>query len=80
MKLVQHLKDRGMNPKLYVISYSYSGSIITFYLYNLTGQIVGYQRYKPLSTYKKTNDPKSARYYTYLPRDVDGVFGLELLD
>ncbi len=80
MKLVKHLKDRGMNPDLYNYSKSYSGNVVTFYLWNLSGQLVGYQQYKPLKTAKKQNNPKSARYFTYLPSGVDGCFGLELLD
>lgn len=80
MKLVQHLKDRGMNPDLYNYSKSYSANAITFYLWNLSGQLVGYQQYRPLKIIKKQNNPKSARYFTYLPSGVDGCFGLELLD
>lgn len=54
---------------------------VTFYLYNLSGQIVGYQRYRPdVSTKKINNDEGESRYYTYLPSGVDGVFGLEQLN
>ncbi len=80
MKLVKHLEERGMNPKLYNLQKSYSASAITFYLWNLSGQLVGYQQYRPNKTEKKTNNPKLSRYFTYLKRDMDGVFGLELLD
>ncbi len=80
MKLVKHLEERGMNPKLYNLQKSYSASVITFYLWNLSGQLVGYQQYRPNKTEKKNNSPKMSRYFTYLKRDMDGVFGLELLD
>lgn len=79
MKLVKHLEDRGMNPKLYNFSKSYSASTITFYLWNLSGQLVGYQQYRPNKVDKKVNNPKLSRYFTKL-KEKDGVFGLELLD
>lgn len=81
MKLKKHLQERGMNPDLYKVSYSYSASKITFYLYNLTGQIVGYQIYRPLAKQKKIrNDPRYGKYYTYCPKQTIAVFGLECLD
>ena len=46
-------------------------------LFNLSGQMVGYQVYRPWSTDKKCNDPKTGRYYTYATEGVDAVFGLE---
>ena len=80
MKLIKHLEDRGMNPKLYSFSKSYSASTITFYLWNLSGRLVGYQQYRPNKFDKKVNNPKLSRYFTYLPKDTDGMFGLELLN
>lgn len=80
MKLIEHLKERGMNPKLYKFSRSYSAATITFFLYNLSGQLVGYQQYRPKVLDKKINNIKLGRYYTYLPREVDGGFGLEQLN
>ncbi len=80
MKLVAHLKERGMNPKLYSYSKSYSASCVTFFLYNLTGQIVGYHQYRPLKTEKKVNNSKTGRYFTFLPKKTNGLFGIELLD
>ena len=80
MKLKAHLKERGVNPSLYNLVVNYKTNRITFLLYNLSGQVVGYQQYSPLIKEKKVNHPKKARYFTYLPRMVDGVFGLELLD
>jgi DNA primase len=80
MKLIKHLKERGVNPRLYNMVLNYNTSRVTFYLYNFSGQVVGYQQYSPAIKEKKVNHPKKARYYTYLPRMVDGVFGLEQLD
>lgn len=80
MDLIQHLKDRGMNPSLYQVHYDNEQNIVTFYLYNFSGIIVGYQQYRPDKVEKKVNDPKEGRYFTYLPRQVDGLFGLEVLN
>jgi DNA primase len=79
--LRKHLIERGMDPSKYPISYDNEEGIITFMLYNGTGSIVGYQQYRPSQPSKqKKNDPKSGRYYTYLPKDTDGVFGLDVLN
>lgn len=81
MRLKHHLKERGMNPDLYKPAYGYSAGKVTFYLYNLTGQLVGYQHYRPMAGKKRQrNDPKFGRYFTYCPAQTIAVFGLECLD
>lgn len=50
--------------------------VAVFYLWNLSGQLVGYQQYRPESNKKKHNDPKEGRYFTYT-KDNIGVWGLE---
>jgi len=76
-----HLISRGMDPSRYPISYDPEEGIITFLLFNYNGGIVGYQQYRPDQASKqKKNDPKTGRYFTYLPKDTDGVFGLDVLD
>lgn len=78
--LITHLKSRGMDPYRYSMAIDEVNRVVTFYLHNGTGDLVGYQIYRPDSTDKKNNDPKLGRYYTYLPKQVDGVFGLEQLN
>lgn len=78
--MITHLQSRGMDTSLYQFGFDDEERKATFYLYNLSGQIVGYQRYSPDLDKKKNNDPKDCRYYTYLPEGRDGVFGLELLN
>ena len=76
-----HLISRGMDPSRYPISYDPEEGIITFLLFNYNGGLVGYQQYRPDQPSKqKKNDPKTGRYFTYLPKDTDGVFGLDVLD
>lgn len=80
-ELINHLKDRGMDPSKYPIGFDTKEGVITWFLHNGTGDIVGYQQYRPaVDEKKKKNDPKSGRYYTHLPREVDGVFGWEQID
>lgn len=68
-----------MEPKLYRHSKCYSTNKVTFFLYNLSGQIVGYQHYRPDKDKARSNHPQYARYYTLVRKGVIGVFGLELL-
>lgn len=75
-ELFQHLIDRGMNPDLYTVCYDSQERVITFYLHNLSEQLVGYQQYRPDQLSKRENDPKMGRYFTYLKEGKDGVFGL----
>lgn len=52
----------------------------TFLLYNLTGQLVGYQQHRPdADKSPKKLGPKHARYFTYRKQPTHGVFGLESL-
>ena len=78
--LEKHLIDRNMNPSLYSVGFDLEEGIVTFFLYNFSGQIIGYQKYNPNATKEKRNHPKEGRYYTYLPKKTDGVFGLEVLN
>lgn len=73
--LVKHLEDRGMDTSLY--RFFVGDEVVTFLLYNPTGKPVGYLQYRPHADKKAKNDPRSGRYFTYLPREVDGLFGLE---
>lgn len=78
--LKDHLLERNMDPSLYRVNYDTENGVITFFLYNLSGQLVGYQKYNPSATKQKNNHPTECRYYTYLPKHTDGVFGLDILN
>ena len=79
--LKSHLRDRGMEPNLYgSIHYDSVAWLVTFYLHNGAGEVVGYQQYNPREQSKKLNDPALSRYFTYLPKGKSGVFGVEQLD
>lgn len=53
--------------------------VATFYLYNLSGQIVGYQQYRPLGEKKPNNNPKEGKYFTYHKSPTVAVWGVESL-
>lgn len=85
--LTDHLKGRGIDPnKTRVIMDEDTGDSY-FFLYNLSGQMVGYQKYNP--DYEKTgqsnlSDPRMAKYFTWVSEEGYGkkiaVWGLESLD
>lgn len=80
-----HLKERGIDPEQTRVIID--GDDTYFFLYNLSGQMVGYQKYNP--KYQKTgqsnlSDPRMAKYFTWVS-DEDkfkkiAVWGLESVD
>ena len=77
--IIEHLKSRGMDPNKFHVLFDGDMTRATFLLYNLSGQIVGYQRYNPLGTKKRNNDLDN-RYYCYFPRATVAVWGLEYVN
>lgn len=80
MNMYQHLQDRHLNTHLYngVLVYD---DVVVFFLWNLSGQLCGYQQYNPNATKEKRNHPREGRYYTSLHGDKYekplAVWGLE---
>lgn len=75
MDVIEHLKSRHCDLELHK---PYIGDeCASFMLYNLSGQITGYQQYRPLSTKQKSNNPKESRYFTYSPKNSISLFGFE---
>jgi hypothetical protein len=78
--LVAHLKDR------YFDLHRYSGVTVdeqevTLPLWNLSGQMVGYQVYNPSKPKKQVGgDPRSTKYFTYVTPGQNGVWGLETVN
>lgn len=84
--MTAHLKSRGIDASKtrYVLDED-SGDTF-FFLYNLSGQMVGYQKYNPLYDKKgqdarKMEDPKKTKYYNWVGDEPEGkkiaVWGLE---
>lgn len=53
--------------------------VATFLLYNLSGQLVGYQQYRPEGVKTPSNHPKLGKYFTYKKQPTLGVWGVESL-
>lgn len=51
----------------------------TFLLWNLSGQLVGFQQYRPFQSLKNTNNPREARYFTIRRTGTVAVWGCEYL-
>lgn len=69
----------------YLDTSKYSGvavhnNVYTFPLWNLSGQMLGYQQYRPDADKTRKANPKEMRYYTYLPKTTNTAWGLETLD
>jgi len=69
-----------MHRDLDVSKYSGVVAVYTFPLWNLMGQMVGYQQYRPDADKERKLNPKDMRYYTYLPSNTNTAWGLETLN
>lgn len=82
MDMNEHLLDRNFQLSLYP-NVAVTEDVVTFPLYNLSGQMVGYQTYNPSLPKLHIDDPKLARYYTYVTKPTASknselaVWGLE---
>ncbi len=85
--IISHLKDRGIDTDKTRFVIDEKTQDVFFYLYNLSGQLVGYQKYNP--NYEKTgqsnlDDPRMAKYFTWVTDEgkgkMIGVWGLETTD
>ena len=86
MDIVEHLKTRGVdvNGSYGDVRISVPANTATFYLWNASGQLVGYQKYNPGGDKNCRNDPVSSKYYNRLSHQEDavavGVWGLQYFD
>ena len=83
MDIAKHLQARGLDISLYSWV-SIFDDVALFWLWNLSGQLVGYQQYRPEADKQAKNDPRDGRYYTSIHGDKYSkplaVWGLESLD
>lgn len=75
--LSTHLKERRcLDPFV-----TFNDKSANFPLYNLAGQLVGFQRYTPgLPKQQKKSSPEDLKYFTYTPSNKVTAYGLHLLD
>lgn len=62
----QHIIERNTNPDEHYCHLSEEDRCATFLLWNLSGQLVGYQRYNPDKDKKKANEEEESRYYSFV--------------
>lgn len=74
MDVEAHLRERGLDPNLYTVSWD--DETACFALWNLSGQWCGYQQYRPFAPKTTRNDPRNGRYFTWA-KDRLAVWGLE---
>ena len=60
--LKEHLKSRHLDLELHRPVLDEAEGVVTFYLWNLSGQLVGYQQYRPSGEKKPQNNPKQGKY------------------
>lgn len=82
-----HLRKRGVDPDKIQVVIDKSNNLATFFLYNLSGQLVGYQRYNPAGdkTHGAHGNTLAKRYFTWITKESPkvskiAVWGLEYLD
>lgn len=77
MTVEENLRSRHLDIKLHRPIIDEVEGIATFFLWNFSGQLIGYQQYRPFVLEKKTNDPKASRYFTLSKQPTIVVWGLE---
>lgn len=76
-KILQHLSSRYLQAP----TISTTEDAVVFPLWNLSGQLVGYQQYRPFAETKQNPErPSEAKYFTYLPTTKVTAYGLEFLN
>jgi len=77
--LEEHLKERHLDLNLHRPYVDDAEGVVTFFLWNLSGNIVGYQTYRPAGSKKVDNNPKLGKYFTRKTYPSIAVFGVESL-
>ena len=88
----EHLLSRGCDPARARVIVDDEADVATFLMWNLSGQLVGYQRYDPsgekVHSHGRPQDDVGMRYYTYMGEENPdarkgrrrlGLWGLETL-
>lgn len=76
-KITQHLQARYLDTSLHTVWVDDNAGVAIFPLWNLTGEMIGYQQYRPDGDKKSYNNPKDGKYYTHRKGKKIGVWGLE---
>ena len=74
--IYSHLRARHMDINLHRPIVDTEKCVATYLLYNLSGQIVGYQQYNPNGQKGVFNSKEHGKYYTYRKSPTVTVWGL----
>lgn len=77
MSVLENLKSRHFDLNVHMAWIDEDEGVATFPLWNLSGQMVGFQQYRPGADKKRDNHPRDSRYFTWRKGKVVGVWGLE---
>jgi hypothetical protein len=77
--LLEHLKSRHLNVELHRPVLDLENDLATFYPWNLSGNLVGYQQYRRYGEKKPNNNPKLGKYFTHRKQPTVTVWGVESL-
>ena len=77
--LKEHLKSRHLDLELHRPALDDVEGVATFFMWNLSGQMVGYQQYRPTGDKKPNNNPREGKYFTFRKSPTVGVWGVESL-
>jgi hypothetical protein len=77
MNVLANLKSRRFDLNVHTDWIDEDEGVATWPLWNLTGQMVGFQQYRPAADKKRDNHPRESRYFTWRKGKVVGVWGLE---
>lgn len=72
--LYAHLQARCVNLKLHRVWVDEVAGIATFPLYNLCGQMLGYQHYRPSGSKAVNNNPYEGKYFTRKPTNPEPTY------
>lgn len=83
--LLNHLKDRRLDTSIYSgVWLDEENEVATFGIWNLSGQLVGFQQYRHLADKGRKPKPSDMRYFNIAGKEGVGskllAFGVELLD
>jgi hypothetical protein len=74
----QYLQSRHLDLELHRTCVDEEERTATFFLWNLSGQLVGYQKHRPDAPKTSAcNDPRQGRYFTYRKQPTHAVWGIE---
>jgi len=73
----EHVKSRWVDDSRFKVWYDDSEDLATFPLWNLSGQLVGYQQYRPKADKRLSNLRYGSRYFTYCVGAKVRLWGME---